>query len=65
MKRTQVSTNAGAVTIFASLLNIFQNVKVENIPGVVENLTCGEIASMILPILAGAWAMWHDEKKVN
>ncbi len=63
MKKTQVSTNVGVLTILGGFLAIYQDVKIMDFLVVFQNLTYGEFISMFLPIFTGGWAILHNEKK--
>lgn len=60
--RIQTSTSAGATSMFGGILLIFNNVKVDDIASVFQDLTCGEVFGMVLPIVGGVWGMMHNEK---
>lgn len=63
MKRTQVTTNLGVISLFGGFLAIFQDVKVVDFFTVFNNLTYGDIMTMIAPFIVGLWAILHDESK--
>ena len=61
MRRPQVSTNGGVLSLFGGFLNIFNNVKVEDFMDVFQNLTFGDVFTMGLPIITGIWLILHKE----
>lgn len=63
MKRTQVSTNIGFISLIGGFLQIYQDVKVVDFFTVFQSLTYGEVVSMVAPFIAGVWAIIHDEKR--
>lgn len=62
MNKPQVSTNIGLATIATALLDIFRNVKPEEVLSIFNNMTIGEISTTIMPLTLGLWAILHKEK---
>lgn len=62
MKKTQVSTNVGILSILSGFLSVYQDVKIVDFMAVFANLTYGEVVTMAAPFLVGALAMFHNEE---
>lgn len=65
MKKTQVSSNIGVVSILSGFLSIFQNVKLIDFMEVFISLTYGEIFTMIMPFIVGIIAIFHNEETTS
>lgn len=63
MKKPQVTTALGTAGIFTQFLTVFNNVKAVDFLDYVQGMTCGEIYTIVMPIILFAWAIYHDEDK--
>lgn len=62
MRRTQVSTKIGWLSMLGGFLAIYNDVKLTEFMTVFNSLTFGEVIAMLTPFIAGIWAIMHDEK---
>ncbi len=63
MKKPQVTTTLGTAGIFTQFLTIFNNVPAVDFFEHIQDMTCGEIYTILAPIILFGWAIWHDEDK--
>ncbi len=63
MKKPQVTTTQGSAGIFTQFLTVFNNVKAAEFWPYIKGMTCGEIYTIVMPIVLFAWAILHDEDK--
>jgi len=59
----QTTTHMGMYSIFGGFLNAFENTKLENFGSALNDLTFGELFSIIIPFAIGLWAILHNEDK--
>ena len=63
MKKPQISTGAGILTILAGFLAVYQDVRLTEFMSVFVNLTFGQVVTMLLPFISGIVAIAHNEDK--
>ena len=61
MKKVQVSTSAGWLTILGGFLVIYQDVKLVDFMSVFLDLTFGQVIAMIIPFASGVLGIVHNE----
>lgn len=59
----QTTTHIGFYSIFGGFLNAFENTKLEDFSKVINDMTFGEVFSILIPFLVGLWAIFHNEDK--
>lgn len=63
MKKPQISTNLGTLSILSGFLVIYQDVKIMDFMEVFKGLTYGDLTTMIAPFVIGLVAWAHNEDK--
>ena len=62
MKRTQVSTNIGWLSIVVGILSAYNDIKLVDFMDIFKTMTVGGLVTMLSPIAIGVWAILHNEK---
>ena len=61
MNRPQITTTLGTAGLFTQFLMIFNDVRLTDFFSHLQDMTCGELYTMLAPIALYIWAIVHNE----